>query len=454
MNNNFASAYPRKNFFIQMFTKDIGLEDCILDLIDNSIDGLIRSRKIKLSDLSKWVFAKDPKPSVHLTGRPVIRVTFSEDSVKVEDNCGGLDLEYARNEAFNFGHGPDWKKGFLGVYGVGLKRALFKLGEEFRIESHTIENGFECSLDVSEWIKQDKSVDDWRIPLKELPKAHSEKSAGTSILVSRLHNEVKMCVKAGSFYKSLYDSIRRTYSFFIGKYVRIYLNQTEIEPYRIPLSRPKGGNVSYEEFEKNGVKVRIIATIAELDDTGRYNQALAGWYVVCNGRIVLLADKSEITGWGIPPMPTYQPKHRCFIGLAFFQAENPLLLPWTTTKTALNKESPIYLTARDRMAIVARPVFSFINKKYPSDLDVEPIERDIARVVESKSVGQLVSNKNTIFSAPPQAQPTPRTTTSVQYSAKISDLEKIRKHLRKPKMGASRIGEYTLAYFLEKEGLK
>ncbi len=65
MNQDFANAYPRKNFFIQMFTKDIGLEDCILDLIDNSIDGLIRSRKIKLSALSKWVFAKDPKPSEH-----------------------------------------------------------------------------------------------------------------------------------------------------------------------------------------------------------------------------------------------------------------------------------------------------------------------------------------------------------------------------------------------------
>jgi hypothetical protein len=106
------------------------------------------------------------------------------------------------------------------------------------------------------------------------------------------------------------------------------------------------------------------------------------------------------------------------------------------------------------MAIVARPVISFINKKYPSDLDDEPIERDLARLVESKSVGQLVSKTNTIFNAPPQSQPAVKTTTSVQYSAKISELEKIRKHLRKPKMGASRIGEYTFGYFLEKEGLK
>ena len=32
-----------------MFTRDISLEDCILDLIDNAIDGLVRTRKIDIS---------------------------------------------------------------------------------------------------------------------------------------------------------------------------------------------------------------------------------------------------------------------------------------------------------------------------------------------------------------------------------------------------------------------
>jgi hypothetical protein len=43
-----ARAYPTKEFFIEMFTRDISLEDCILDLIDNSIDSLIRARKIDI----------------------------------------------------------------------------------------------------------------------------------------------------------------------------------------------------------------------------------------------------------------------------------------------------------------------------------------------------------------------------------------------------------------------
>lgn len=34
-----AHANPTKSFFVRMITRDISLEDCILDLIDNSIDG-------------------------------------------------------------------------------------------------------------------------------------------------------------------------------------------------------------------------------------------------------------------------------------------------------------------------------------------------------------------------------------------------------------------------------
>ena len=56
-----AKAYPRKNFFVQMFTKDISLEDCVLDLIDNSIDGFIRSRHLRLSEIAGVFWEKKQK---------------------------------------------------------------------------------------------------------------------------------------------------------------------------------------------------------------------------------------------------------------------------------------------------------------------------------------------------------------------------------------------------------
>lgn len=452
MTEEYASAYPRKNFFIQMFTKDISLEDCILDLIDNSIDGFIRSTNLKLSAISKSIFKKNEKKEPRRKELPTIEVYYSEKGLQIHDNCGGIDLDYARTEAFNFGHGPDWKGGYLGVYGVGLKRALFKIGNKFDIESKTVDNGFSCHLVVSDWLKKDRSAEDWRIPLKTQKQARSPEIAGTTISITELHDEVKMRLRGPTIETNLYGSISRTYSFFLQRYVRILLNGKEVDPFNIPIGKPTAGTASYEQLVQDGVKVRIFATVGERDEKGRYNQELAGWYVVCNGRVVLGADKSDVSGWGTPGMGTFQPKYRSFVGVTFFESEDPLLLPWTTTKRSLNRESAIYLRVHNRMKSAARPVISFLNKQYPSEPDEEPIEREISKTVKGTSFGDLMAKKITVFDVP-KPRKRIKTTTSVQYDAENEDLDKIRKHLRKPRMGANRIGEYTFRYFLDQEGL-
>ena len=49
-------ASPTKELFINVLTKDISLKDCILDLLDNSVDSYIRMeipdrRQIKINKL-------------------------------------------------------------------------------------------------------------------------------------------------------------------------------------------------------------------------------------------------------------------------------------------------------------------------------------------------------------------------------------------------------------------
>jgi len=45
-----ANASPEKHLFLEMFIRDLSLEDSILDLIDNSIDSLIKQRNINVSE--------------------------------------------------------------------------------------------------------------------------------------------------------------------------------------------------------------------------------------------------------------------------------------------------------------------------------------------------------------------------------------------------------------------
>lgn len=435
-----------------MFTKDISFEDCILDLIDNSIDGFIQSTKLNLGTLSSNIFKDESDRKNSGKSQFVIQVELSEERVIVKDNCGGIDIEYARNEAFNFGHGADWKKGTLGVYGIGLKRALFKIGNTFDVSSRTLKNGFTCQVNVKEWVKKDKTLDDWRLPLIEKKGVSEKKKSGTNIEITNLHDEVKARIKGG-VEVDIYDSISRTYSFYLNDYISIKLIGKKVEAYQIPIGKPKEGTVSFEEFNESGVNVKIIASIAQPDKNEKYKAEHAGWYIVCNGRVVLDADKSKITGWGNNGMPSFQPKHRSFIGIVFFESEDPLRLPWTTTKRALNKESSIYIPVRLRMISAARPIMSFINKQYPSDVEGDPYERDIRKDIESVVIGGLINDKDTVFTAPVVIRRA-KTTTTVKYEADNSDLNKIRTHIRKGNLAAYKVGSYTFQYYLKQEGLK
>src|SRR6267142_1326072 len=136
-----ANAYPRKHFFLEMFTRDISLEDCVLDLIDNSIDGLVRTQKI---DISSSLLEEANGISVTSPADlPQIDVSYSERYFEIKDTCGGIPREHAMKDVFNFGHHPGAMAGVLGVYGVGLKRAIFKLGDIFEMKSRTVEDGFD-----------------------------------------------------------------------------------------------------------------------------------------------------------------------------------------------------------------------------------------------------------------------------------------------------------------------
>src|SRR6266446_2628282 len=229
-----ANAYPRKHFFLEMFTRDISLEDCVLDLIDNSIDGLVRTRKIDISSsLLAEVNAKNTPSPAEL---PLIDVSYSERQFEITDSCGGIPRDHAMKDVFNFGHSPGAMAGVLGVYGVGLKRAIFKLGDIFEMKSRTVDDGFDVNLNVREWSQKDDKLEDWRIPITFEQASPSMKKAGTSIKVTKLRREVVMRMGDGTFQERLKSVISQTYGLFINRYVTITLNNVAIEPFQIPLA--------------------------------------------------------------------------------------------------------------------------------------------------------------------------------------------------------------------------
>jgi hypothetical protein len=148
-------------------------------------------------------------------------------------------------------------------------------------------------------------------------------------------------------------------------------------------------------------------------------------------------------------MPAFHSKYRGFVGLALFTSDDPALLPWTTSKRGLNREALVFQLARNRMTSVGKPVISFLNDMYPSDMAEHPPERIVAERVVQQDFRSVLQKSPTPFRV--ARPPAPRRTARVQYDASLRDLERIRKAIRRPGLSASEIGRITFDHYLKTE---
>jgi hypothetical protein len=429
-----------------MFTRDISLFDCLLDLIDNSIDGYIRQNELGFD--ADWLFSG----SAQSKGK--ISLTLDADRIAISDNCGGIDRNLAIKEVFNFVHSSGFESANhqLGAYGIGLKRALFKLGREFEITSRTTEHGFRMSVDLDDWVKKDSKIEDWTFPMQDADAATTAEEAGTDIVIRQLRPDIVSLLKSPHARSGLEKAISQAYAFFLGRHIELTLDSKVILPLNIPVGSEDEVEPSRKSWSKDGVEVTLLATLAERETGTMWRAEAAGWYVLCNGRVVVAADKTELTGWGGGGLPMcHTSKHRGFIGIAMFTSKNPLLLPWTTTKRGLNRESGVFLEAKNQIAAVSRPVISFMDEYY-SGSDEETEKFDLDRVRGGSAAKMTRSAKLETSSFRPKLKK--KSTIKVQYDAEKSDIDAIKDHLGDAGLSATKIGLHTFRYFIRREGLK
>lgn len=386
-----ADANPTKAFFVRMITRDISLEDCILDLLDNSVDGawkLEGGRPMSLSDgadLSKYR----------------IEIEASPNRFCIRDNCGGITLDDAVEYAFTFGRKDvDTPDSFsIGVYGIGMKRAVFKIGEQIAIRStYTSEQGgtesFRVPINVPRWLADQKRDWDFDIETASALPAH-----GVEISVESLHEGVSASFSSPVFIQDLKRTIGRDYALHIRRGLSIAVNGENIKGWKIELLQGGGMEpmrVAYLDGEDgDSVSVEVLAGMAApppessepdetLDGDNRF-----GWYVVCNGRIVLAADKSEVSGWGTDGWPQWHPQYSGFLGIIVFSSKNAGLLPLTTTKRSVDVSSGVYRRARPRMREASKQWISYTNVRKQA-IDEAKRQENLAR---PKSIFDVVQRE-------------------------------------------------------------
>jgi hypothetical protein len=99
-------------------------------------------------------------------------------------------VEIARSYAFRFGRPSEAPvtPHSVGQFGVGMKRALFKLGNHSAITSFAADSRFTVEIDVKEW----QSQTDWTLEFKSLEEGLDipAEDQGTVITVTDLHESV------------------------------------------------------------------------------------------------------------------------------------------------------------------------------------------------------------------------------------------------------------------------
>jgi hypothetical protein len=437
------NASPTKEFFISILVRDIKLSDSIADLVDNCVDGARRLR-----------------PDGNFSGLH-IDVEFDKNHFMIMDNCGGIPVDVARNYAFRFGRpdGMPETKGSVGQFGVGMKRALFKMGDYFTVESTEPAAKFVVDVDVQKWKGEvnDLGREKWEFEFKTLETSLANKveNCGTIITVTSLHTAIAEEFSSTIFESRLLDAIQSAHEQSIHQGLNIAINKHGIKHRLSTLLvsntiKPLKVELNYEVLDGPSSRNSIVrATIyAGISDPVLEE---AGWYVICNGRQVLRADKSKTTGWDDVvndiKLPKVHYQFARFRGFVFFESDNAAALPWNTMKNAVDPESRVFQAARLEMGAAMRQVIDFLNK-LDSEADTESTALATA-IKGSKSEALSSLTPSTTFVYPegePKSQPS---TGRIAFVRPTEEIDFAKEFFE---VGANKAaGEKVFEYFLQRE---
>ena len=295
-----------------------------------------------------------------------------------------------------------------------------------------------------EWLDDET---EWKLSLEEISPASD---TGTSIVVEQLRPEIAMRVADRKLLTRLKEIIGTTYTLFLDQLIAVQLNGTALGGKPIPLGQSDDIVPARRQLLEDGVQVEILVGLAPRKDGVKWKMEQAGWYILCNGRAVVFADKSDLTGWGLGG-PQFTAKYRGFVGVAFFFSDDPSSLPWTTTKRGLNRESRVFQIARNEMRSAAGPVLRFLSDMYPSDAKPEMAQRDLTKRVSLAPLREVTAAAQPSFQTPQLAKTEGPRMVNVQFKAPFSDIEHAKKCMAKPKWSARKVAEHALRYFLKHE---
>ncbi|EMK3574109.1 ATP-binding protein [Escherichia coli] len=381
-------------FLEEALTKDITTLEAIFDLVDNSIDAA-RDWLI----LNNCQRGKDSLPLSYSGFYVCIRI--DEDSIRVLDNCSGIDRETLAKKALYTNKLSKHEYG-IGLYGIGLKRSMLKMGTTF---SFYVDNGIEGFKSRF----NNKGIgggQETPVYADIVPSKGRQKSL---FCVTDIKNEIKNDFHNPRWFDNAVREFSLRYAIYINKGFKIVLHhaknniRTDISGIAPQLRTECKFPPTQEIIKFDNVDVIIETgihseyTFPEEEDYSRSTNLkltdFFGIYFSCNDRVIVSASTEKSHGW----RTKWHSEYNGYICWVKFVSKDAGKLPWNTAKTGLRTDSSLFLEVRERLQPIADNYRSVIKQRYISnkrttsktDLPPKGIKRD-----QNKSHSNKVKNTN------------------------------------------------------------
>lgn len=332
---------------------DVDVPAAVKELFDNGIDNGLRQGRDEITLALRYESDED--------GNPVL---------VVEDDSGGLDP----NElSMVFAIGESEKENItrsIGAFGIGAKKALMCLGDEFTIRSRhaDADTGYEYTVG-QQWLEDD---DTWSVPIEEV-----EMEAGTTEIEIRELNFNWQDIRA-----VLKRDLADTYEPFLRGNADVtarILFPNDEGTKQVPLSPPARTPYSYTPWDgfhprryegiildpdevSSPVHMRVeVGLLVE----GDADEAGVDW--VCQNRVVERANRDGVSGFG-SAMPKFRESiHKRLKARVELQTDGDASeIPWNSDKSRIRERHAVTEAARN---VLRKIIPAYMAAKYGT---VEP----------------------------------------------------------------------------------
>lgn len=348
-------------FLENTLTQDITTLEAIYDLIDNSIDAARR-------DIFKnGNFVSDIYGMPKDYGGYCVNIAVDEKEISINDNSLGFSKNDLENRSFIVGEPSNHEFG-IGQYGIGLKRALLKIGEKYSLITDDSKDRF-----IIDFSNKD-IVGDKDFITSKVMKSQNEKS--TTFIIKDLRSNILPDIQSEAWYKNAIKGISQRYTIYLEKGLKInikYFEKQKIDIDSVLVKIRK--NSRFKPFMKSydlgsGVTAIINAGIhyrylfPEENNYSRSNTSKIsnefGIYIICNDRIIVSHSTESIHGW----KTKWHNEYNGFICIVRFISKDPSLLPMNTAKTAITVDSAIFLDAASKIQPIVDDYRKNIRRRY------------------------------------------------------------------------------------------